>query len=162
MTVMEAGSLVPMCQPLPTGDKRQGISCEEWKKSQDIWGNGNQSLSYRFQNKISLIDEMKIRFIGKKDMEKKTINHPVINTNQFSLIQLLSHVQLLVTPWTVARQASLSINNSQSLLKLMSIELVMDGIQPSHPLSSPPPPAFNLSVDVKNVIGSLYLFEERQ
>ena len=39
--------------------------------------------------------------------------------------QLLSRVQLFVTPWTVACQASLSINNSQSLPKLMSIELVM-------------------------------------
>ena len=40
-------------------------------------------------------------------------------------IQLLSCVQLFVTPWTAACQASLSITNSQSLLKLMSIELVM-------------------------------------
>ena len=37
----------------------------------------------------------------------------------------VSHVQLFVTPWTAAHQASLSITNSQSLLKLMSIELVM-------------------------------------
>ena len=40
-------------------------------------------------------------------------------------VQSLSHVQLFVTPWTIARQASLSIINSWSLLKLMSIELVM-------------------------------------
>ena len=39
--------------------------------------------------------------------------------------QLLSWVQLIVTPWTVPRQASLSITNSWSLLKLMSIESVM-------------------------------------
>ena len=45
--------------------------------------------------------------------------------SQFSSVQLLSHVQLFVTPWTVARQASLSITNSQRLLKLMFIELVM-------------------------------------
>ena len=44
---------------------------------------------------------------------------------QFSSIQLLSRVQLFATPWTAARQASLSITNSWSLLKLMSIELVM-------------------------------------
>ena len=44
---------------------------------------------------------------------------------QFSSVQLLSHVQLFATPWTAARQASLSITNSQSLLKLMLIELVM-------------------------------------
>ena len=43
----------------------------------------------------------------------------------FSSVQLLSHVRLFASPWTVARQASLSITNSQSLLKLMSIELVM-------------------------------------
>ena len=39
--------------------------------------------------------------------------------------QLLSHVRLFVTPWTAARQASLSITNSQSLLKLTFIESVM-------------------------------------
>ena len=45
--------------------------------------------------------------------------------NQFSSVQLLSHVQLFATPWIAARQASLSITNSRSSLKLMSIELVM-------------------------------------
>ena len=44
---------------------------------------------------------------------------------QFSSVQLLSRVRLCVTPWTAARQASLSITNSWSLLKLMSIKLVM-------------------------------------
>ena len=44
---------------------------------------------------------------------------------QFSLVQSLSYVRLFATPWTVAWQASLSITNSQSLLKLMSYELVM-------------------------------------
>ena len=44
---------------------------------------------------------------------------------QFSSIQSLSHVWFFVTPWTTAHQASLSITNSQSLLKLMSIESVM-------------------------------------
>ena len=43
----------------------------------------------------------------------------------FSSVQSLSHVQLFVTPWTTARQASLSITKSQSLPRLMSIELVM-------------------------------------
>ena len=59
----------------------------------------------------------------------------------FNSVQSLSIVQFFVTPWTTACQASLSITNSQSLLKLMSIKSVM----PSHPLSSPFPPAFNLS-----------------
>ena len=44
---------------------------------------------------------------------------------QFSSVQLLSCVWLFATPWTAARQASLSITNSRSLPKLMSIELMM-------------------------------------
>ena len=44
---------------------------------------------------------------------------------KISSVQSLSHVQLFATPWTAARQASLSITNSQSSLKLMSIESVM-------------------------------------
>ena len=43
----------------------------------------------------------------------------------FDSVQPLSRVRLFVTPWTAAHQASLSITNSRSLLKLMSIELVM-------------------------------------
>ena len=43
----------------------------------------------------------------------------------FQSVQSLSCIQLFLTPWTAARQAYLSITNSQSLLKLMSIESVM-------------------------------------
>ena len=61
----------------------------------------------------------------------------IISSDQFSC----SVMSDFATPWTAACQASLSIINSQSLLKLMSIELVI----PSPPLLSPSPPAFNLS-----------------
>ena len=44
---------------------------------------------------------------------------------QFSSVQLLSHVRLFATPWIAARQPSLSITNSRSSFKLMSIESVM-------------------------------------
>ena len=44
---------------------------------------------------------------------------------KFSSVQLLSRVRLFATPWTAAHQASLSITNSQSLPKLMSVELVI-------------------------------------
>ena len=44
---------------------------------------------------------------------------------QFNSIQSLSHVRLFATPWIAVCQASLSFTNFQSLLKLMSIELVM-------------------------------------
>ena len=58
-----------------------------------------------------------------------------------SSVQLLSHVQLFATPWTTARQASLSITNSQGLLKLMSIKSVMPSshLILCHPLLLLPP-----------------------
>ena len=64
------------------------------------------------------------------------------NCNQFSSVQSLSRVRLFATPWITARQGSLSIMNSRSPLKLMSIELVMPS---SHvilclPFSSCPQP----------------------
>ena len=49
---------------------------------------------------------------------------------RFSSVQSLSHVQLFVTPWIAPCQASLSITNSWSLLKLMSIKLVMPSNHP--------------------------------
>ena len=54
---------------------------------------------------------------------------------QFSSVESLSYVRPFVTPWTAARQASLSITNSQSLLKLMFIMLVMPP-NPTHMPSS--------------------------
>ena len=60
--------------------------------------------------------------------------------HQFSSVQSLSHARLFGTPWIAARQASLSITNSKSSRKCMSIEPVM----PSNHLvpSSPSPPTF--------------------
>ena len=54
----------------------------------------------------------------------------------FSSVQSLSHVPLFATPWTAARQASLSITNSWRLLKSMSIELMMpfNHLMLCHPL----------------------------
>ena len=58
----------------------------------------------------------------------------------FSSVQSLSYYRLFVTPWTAAHQASLSITNSWSLLKLMSIESVMPSshLILCHPFSSCP------------------------
>ena len=52
-------------------------------------------------------------------------SHWNTTTNRFSSVQLLSRVGLFETPWMAARQTSLSITNSQSSPKLMSIESVM-------------------------------------
>ena len=59
-----------------------------------------------------------------------------------SVIQSLSRVQLFAIPWSAKHQASLSITNSWSLLKLMSSELVMPS---NHLILSSPSPVFNLS-----------------
>ena len=53
------------------------------------------------------------------------LQHARLTSVQISAVQLISCVWLSVTPWTTTRQASLSITNSQSLLKLMSLESVM-------------------------------------
>ena len=65
----------------------------------------------------------------------------------FSSVQLLSCVRLFATPWTAARQASLSIRNSWRMLTF-TVHQVGDAIQPSHPLSSSSPPAFNHGIRV--------------
>ena len=74
-----------------------------------------------------------------KEKKRKEIWH-YIQQLQFSSVQLLSHVQLFVSPWTAARKASLSITNSQSPHVLMSIELVMPSnrLILCHPFSSCP------------------------
>ena len=61
---------------------------------------------------------------------------PTLTTIHVVVFQSLSHVQLFATPWTVAYQASLSFTVSQSLLRFMSIELVMPSnhLILSHPL----------------------------
>ena len=58
-----------------------------------------------------------------------------------SSVQSLTRVWLFATPWITARQASLSITNSQSLLKLMSIKSVISSshLILCHPLLLPPP-----------------------
>ena len=67
------------------------------------------------------------------------MNHKLIF--QFSSVHSLSHVQLFGTPWIAAHQASLSITNSWSLPKLMSMESVMPSshLIPCHPLLLLPP-----------------------
>ena len=69
----------------------------------------------RDQNQVSFIASRLFTLWGTREA-------PVMT---FSSVQSLSHAWLFVTPWIVARQASLSITNSQSLLKLMPIESVM-------------------------------------
>ena len=66
---------------------------------------------------------------------------PCTWTLMFSSVQLLSRIRLFATPWIAARQASLSITNSQSSIRLMSIESVMPSshLILCHPLLLLPP-----------------------
>ena len=68
-------------------------------------------------------------------------NHYSMSLSPFSSVQSLSRVQLFATPWIAARQASLSITNSQSSLRLTSMESVMPSshLILCHPLLLLPP-----------------------
>ena len=77
--------------------------------------------------------------IPKKGNAKEWMLNLLHNCTHFSLVQLLSRLQLFETLWTAACQASWSITNSRSLLKLI------ESVMPSNHLSSPSPPAFSLS-----------------
>ena len=76
-----------------------------------------------------------------REMQIKTMSHP-FTPIQFSTLELLSCVWLFATPWTAAHRVSLSITNSQCLLKLMSTEFVM----PSNHLILCRPLLFLLSI----------------
>ena len=80
----------------------------------------------------------------KEESEKSGLKLNIQKTNimasgPISSVQSLSRVRIFVTPWTAARQSSLSITNSRTLLKLMSIELLMpsDHLILCHPLLWP-------------------------
>ena len=76
----------------------------------------------------SLFYKLKLQKIPKVTHNKKNANsyyEILILSYQFSSVQSLSRVQLFTTPWTLACQASLSITNSRSPPKPMSVELVM-------------------------------------
>ena len=83
-----------------------------------LWGCENETLPLKSftRHKVQCTRWQKAQFLNQDA-------RPLIL--EFSSVQSLSHVQLFVTPWTAARQASLSITNSRSLPKPMSIESVM-------------------------------------
>ena len=112
----------------------QGPQPEKPLEEQGWWGRGSQWVPCRL-----------LVVSGSRDKGRP---HPRAESKLRGLlgmlvIQLLSHAQLLVTPWVAARQAPLSFTVTRSLLRLMSIESVMSS---NHLiLSSPSPPAFSLS-----------------
>ena len=80
-------------------------------------------------------------WLGENSISNLCVMMPFRLSVHFSSVQSLSHVWLFVNPWITARQTSLSITNSQSSLKLMSIESVMPSnyLILCHPLFLLPP-----------------------
>ena len=87
-------------------------STNEWKKK--IW-------VHIYNGILVVVRWMNLEPVIQSELSQKEKNKYHI----FSSVQLLSHVWLSATPWIAASQASLSITNSRSLLKLMSIMSVM-------------------------------------
>ena len=94
----------------PEADPRQGSGGKKytWEMKENIGRRGRQGREAGWWRGLLSGFILEFNFAGE--------------TVQFSSVQLLSHVRLFATPWTAARQASLSITNSWSLPKLMSIE----------------------------------------
>ena len=115
------------------------------RKRKAIQSQGNKKLLHQLVKQdllhISIMQRTQASLMAKHS--RPVIGRPGIEPGYTVLvivvIQLLSRVQLFATPWNAACQASLSITNSWSLLKLMSIELVMPSnhLILRHPLLPP-------------------------
>ena len=125
--------LEPVCFPLSSSN-RCFLTCIQISQEADqvVWH------SHLFQNFPQFIVFHTVK--GFCIVNKAEVDFFLeLSSVQFSSVQSLSRVQLFATPWIAACQVSLSITNSQSLLT--HAHRVGDAIQPSHPLSSPSPPA---------------------
>ena len=100
----------------------------------------NSYLSFRPQIQAPHLSEKFTYYMLSKNHLRQLFSVCNCRLLHFSSVQSLSCAWLFVTPWTAACQASLSITNSQSWLKLMSIELVMayNYFILYHPLLLPP------------------------
>ena len=102
-------------------------------------GSQEPALGIRQKLKNTLTHQHCIQFQGIPKLDEIQCESSISQAVQF-----FSPVQLFATPWTATHQASLSITNSPELAET-HIHRVGNAIQPSHPLLSPSPPAFNLS-----------------
>ena len=118
---------------------------KKWKRGKSILkiicGSSAKS---NLEKKLSL-SKMRAYTIIFPKLEKFNWYKPQRTATQqgFSSVQSLSHVQLFVTPWIAAHQAS--VHHQLPEFTQTHVHRVGDAIQPLHPLSSPCPPALNLS-----------------
>ena len=103
------------------------------------------TMKYYSAVKKSAFESVLMRWMKLEPTIQSEVSQKEKHQYSISSDQSLSCVRLFATPWTAALQASLPITNSRSPPKPVSIDAISDSIQPSHPLSSPSPPAFNLS-----------------
>ena len=98
---------------------------EKWYQEWDLWAS-SVSLLWTEEDKLTVNRTL---VISPRCLLMTTVGPRLVKAIrscfQFTSVQSLSRVRLFMTPWTAARQASLSITNSQSWLKLLSIESVM-------------------------------------
>ena len=99
--------------------RHQHYKCFDLKHSKKLLGKVAKSSKKKWR-KIKIANSQKKKYKYQINTHTKKIPH-----HWFSSVQSLSHVWLFGTPWTAAHQPSLSITNSQSSPKLMSIKLVM-------------------------------------
>ena len=137
-----------------------------------VWATRESPLILTFNYFFSLsptncVNSMKAGYLSHSALFSWRSLHLVVNDTKhllataplprpaFSSVQSLSRVRLFATPWIAACQASLSITNSRSLLT--HVHRVSDAIQPSHPLSSPSPPALNPSPLLALLFNNLHI-----
>ena len=126
-------SLHPSCLGYNKKDRTKTKTCKLWP-----------CLVYaKNSKKASMIKAKWTRRLWEQAFQQNPVSIPLCPSIllYFSSVLLFSHVQIFLTPWIAARQASLSITNSWSLLKPMSIELVMPSshLILCHPLLLLPP-----------------------
>ena len=95
------------------------------KNIQDSYYFAPYHLLFPTESPIYKVSQLPLRGSTQFLRQQSAMFSPWLSSVQFSSFQLLSHVRLFATPWTAACQASVSMTSSRSLLKLMSVELVM-------------------------------------
>ena len=125
------------CAAMETINKTK-IQPSEWEKicAKEPTDKGLIFKMYKLLTQLNIEKKIKKwaedlnRYSSKEETNSRKAHKKTCNIfNQFSSVQSLSRVRLFATPWITARQASLSITNSRSSLKLMSIE---SGMPSSH------------------------------